>query len=109
MDGITSIRGPQVQLGSTTGSLTFRYYFAHASNSSSADYFRAYVEREDGSRTIVRQEVGAANNDNPVWSSWSISLAPWAGEKIRIVFEAADLVTGSTVEAAVDDVRITRP
>ena len=57
----------------------------------------------------MRQEVGAANNDNPVWSSWSVSLAPWAGEKIRIVFEAADLVTGSTVEAAVDDVRITRP
>ena len=43
----------------TIGSLTFRYYFAHASNSSSADYFRAYVEREDGSRTLVRQELGA--------------------------------------------------
>ena len=109
VDGITSIRGPLVQLGSSAGTLTFRYYFAHASNSSSADYFRAYVEREDGSRTIVRQEVGAANNDNPVWASWSVSLAPWAGEKVRIVFEAADLVTGSTVEAAVDDVRITRP
>ena len=48
--------------------LTFRYYFAHSSNSSSADYFRAYVEREDGTRTLVRQELGAANNDNPAWA-----------------------------------------
>jgi hypothetical protein len=35
-------------------------------------------------------------------------MARWAGE-IRIVFEAADVSTGSTIEAAVDDVRITRP
>ena len=109
VDGITSIRGPLVQLGATTGSLTFRYYFAHASNSSSADYFRTYVEREDGSRTLVRQEVGAANDDKPIWSSVIVSMAPWAGEKVRIVFEAADVSSASTVEAAVDDVRITRP
>lgn len=109
VDGITSVRGPLVQLGATTGSLTFQYYFAHASNSSSADYFRAYVEREDGSRTLVRQELGAANDDKPIWSSVMVSMAPWAGEKVRIVFEAADRSTASTVEAAVDDVRITRP
>ena len=109
VDGITSIRGPLVGLAATTGSLTFRYYFAHASNSSSADYFRAFVEREDGSRTLVRQELGAANDDGPVWSTISVPMARWAGEKVRIVFEAADVSTGSTVEAAVDDVRITRP
>ena len=109
IDGITSIRGPLVQLGDTTGSLTFRYYFAHAPNSSSADYFRAYVEREDGSRTVVRQELGAANSDGPSWTTVSVPLAPWAGEQVRIVFIAADVSRASTVEAAVDDVRITRP
>ena len=36
-------------------------------------------------------------------------MAPWAGEKVRIVFEAADAGKASTVEAAVDDVRISRP
>jgi len=109
VDGITSVRGPLVQLGATTGSLTFRYYFAHASNSSSADYFRAYVEREDGTRTLVRQELGAARDDKPVWTSVSLSMARWVGQKVRIVFVAADVSNGSTVEAAVDDVRITRP
>jgi len=109
VDGITSIRGPFVQLGGTTGSLTFRYYFAHASNSSSADYFRAYVEREDGSRTLVRRELGAANSDGPSWTTVNVPLARWAGEKVRVVFVAADVSRASTVEAAVDDVRITRP
>ena len=98
-----------MQLGGTTGSLTFRYYFAHASNSSSADYFRAYVEREDGSRTLVRRELGAANSDGPSWTTVNVPLARWAGEKVRVVFVAADVSRASTVEAAVDDVRITRP
>jgi hypothetical protein len=36
-------------------------------------------------------------------------MARWAGQTVRIVFLAADRGSGSTVEAAVDDVRITRP
>ena len=107
--GITSIRSAPITLPEQVGSLTFRYYLAHASNSSSADYFRAFVEDESGARTQVRQELGAANTDRPAWASASIPMAPWAGQTVRIVFEAADLANNSTVEAAVDDVRITRP
>ena len=65
--------------------------------------------RDDGIRTLVSQELGAANNDLPIWATAHVSMAPWAGETVRIVFEAADLGRASTVEAAVDDVRITRP
>ena len=36
-------------------------------------------------------------------------MAPWAGQNVRVVFEAADLGAASTIEAAVDDVRISRP
>ena len=35
-------------------------------------------------------------------------MTPWAGQTVRIVFAAQDRGTASTVEAAVDDVRITR-
>ena len=107
--GVTTIRSRSVALPETTGSLTFRYYLAHSSNSSSADYFRAYVEDATGHRTLVKQELGAANTDLPKWSTASISMAPWAGQMVRIVFAAADRGRASTVEAAVDDVRITRP
>jgi hypothetical protein len=107
--GITTMRSAPVQLPATVGSLTFRYYLAHSSNSSVMDHFRAYVEDAAGVRTLVRQELGAANTDLPAWTTATIPMTPWAGQTIRIVFSAADLGRASTVEAAVDDVRITRP
>jgi len=91
------------------GRLTFRYYFAHSSNSSTADGFAAYVEAADGTRTLVREELGAANTDLPGWTTVSVPMTPWAGQTVRIVFAAQDQGPSSTVEAAVDDVRITRP
>jgi len=107
--GVTTVRSAPVTLPAEVGSLTFRYYLAHSSASSSADYFRAYVEGADGTRVLVRQELGAANSDLPKWTTVTVPMTPWAGQTIRIVFEAADRGRASVVEAAVDDVRITRP
>ena len=108
-NGVTTVRSPAIELPAVVGSLTFRYYFAHSSNSSSADGFRAYVEAADGTRTLVREELGAANTDLPAWLGVSVPLTPWAGQTVQIVFAAQDRSNASTVEAAVDDVRITRP
>lgn len=91
------------------GDLTFRYYFAHGSDATSADWFRAYVQREDGSRTMVRHEWGQSNEDKPAWTTVTVSMDPWAGERVRIVFGAMDAGAPSLIEAGVDDVRITRP
>ncbi len=108
--GFTTIRSPGIQLpAAPVGNLTFRYYFAHSNNSSTADAFRAYVEKADGSRTLVREELGNAATDLPSWTTVSIPMTPWAGQFVRIVFAAQDRGVASTVEAAVDDVRITRP
>ena len=107
--GSTSVRSVEIKLPSTVGRLTFRYYLAHGSTSSSADKFEAFVEEQDGTRTLVRSEVGAADIDRPSWASASIALTPWAGQTIRIVFVATDGANESIVEAAVDDVRVTRP
>jgi len=107
--GITSIRSSPVALPAEVGPLTFRYYLAHSSNSSVMDFLRAYVEDESGVRTRVFQELGAMNTDLPAWATATIPMTPWAGQTVRIVFEAADLGRVSTVEAGVDDVRITRP
>jgi len=107
--GTTTIRSVPIALPAEVGLLTFRYYLAHGTNSSSADWFRAYVEDAAGVRTLVREELGAANSDVPAWASAAVPLTPWAGHTIRIVFKATDAAGGSTVEAAVDDVRVTRP
>jgi carboxypeptidase T len=107
--GVTTVRSGPIALPATVGRLTFRYYLAHSSNATSADYFRAYVERADGSRTLVLQEVGAPNTDLPSWASASIAMTPWAGQTVRVVFAAADRGRASTIEVAVDDVRIRRP
>ena len=107
--GVTTVRSPAIALPASVGSLTFRYYLAHGSNASSDDFFRAFVEDESGERTLVKQELGAANVDKPAWSTVSVPMTPWAGQTVRIVFQAADAPRASTVEAAVDDVRITQP
>jgi hypothetical protein len=49
------------------------------------------------------------HSKTPRWTYVSVSLAPWELQDIRIVFEAADEGSPSTVEAAVDDVRIRFP
>jgi murein tripeptide amidase MpaA len=107
--GPTTIRSPAITLPDPVGNLTFRYYLAHGSNATASDLFQAFVEQEDGTRTLVKQEVGSPTVDKPAWAAASVSMTPWAGQTIRIVFVAQDRGTGSTVEAAVDDVRITRP
>ncbi len=106
--GVTTIQSPQIVLPSTGSlTLTFQYYLAHGSNSSSADYFRVYVVT--GTSTQVFQSLGAATNRNGVWTaSGNLSLNAFAGQTIRLRIEAADVSTASLVEAGVDDVRITQ-
>jgi hypothetical protein len=36
-------------------------------------------------------------------------MAPWAGQRVRLVFVARDAGSASLVEAGIDDVRIQRP
>jgi hypothetical protein len=109
LDGISTIRSAAVQLPATVGQLSFRYYLAHDATSSADDWFRVWVETEDGTRTLVHEELGAANDDDAAWASARVPMTPWAGQVVRIVIGAADRGRGGLVEAAVDDVRIERP
>jgi len=109
--GTTTVRSAPIALPADPeafGDLTFRYYFAHRPDSSSADWFRAIVESQDGTQTVVMRELGAANDDDAAWATARASLDAWAGQSIRLIFQARDGARGSLVEAAVDDVRISR-
>jgi carboxypeptidase T len=110
LDGVTTIRSAPITLPAQAGQhLTFRWVFAHAANSSTADHLRAIVEAQDGTRTVVWEQLGSGSLVGGHWGSGSVPLDAWAGQTIRIRFEAADIGSASTVEAEIDDVRVTRP
>jgi hypothetical protein len=103
--GVTTIRSPAIVLPSSgTLTLSFSYYLAHGTNSSTADFLRVRVIGSTSS--LVFEELGAANDDDAVWATQSANISSFAGQTVRIQIEAADASTASLVEAAVDDVRI---
>jgi len=110
LDGRTTVRSIPITLPSGSGqTLSFRYLWAHRANSTSADHLRAIVEAADGTQTVVWQRLGAPTLKAGRWHTATINVDEWAGQTIRIRFEALDGGHGSLVEAGVDDVRVTRP
>ena len=109
LDGRTSVRSVPIALPTTDGQqLFFRYVFAHASNSSSADRLVVSIEDSGGTRTPVFTRIGAATDVDGAWRNAYALLDAWKGQTIRIHIEAVDGASNSTVEAQVDDVRIMR-
>jgi hypothetical protein len=113
LDGITTVRSRPVRLPddpAAIGPLTFRYTFAHSAKATTDDALRAFIEAEDGTRTPVLEVLGAPVDRDAVWATASLAApTAWAGQTVRLVFQAVDGGTANIVEAAVDDVRIRRP
>jgi hypothetical protein len=105
--GTTSIRSPAIVLPATgTLTLSFSYYFAHATNSSTADFFRVKVVGT--TTTLVLEELGSTANDDAAWAARTVDIGAFRGQTVRILIETADASTASLVEAAVDDVKVTQ-
>jgi hypothetical protein len=81
-------------------------YLAHGSNATADDYLQVRVV---GVTTATVLNVrGAATDRDAVRTGATLNLDAFAGQTVRIVVEAADAGTASLVEAAVDDIRISR-
>ncbi len=109
--GTTTVRSLPVRLPddpAAFGDLSFVYYLAHRPDSSTGDYLKAFIEDEAGVLTPVFEELGAANDDDAAWAMARANIDAWAGQTIRIVFQARDGARNGLVEAAIDDVRISR-
>ena len=105
--GTTSIQSPEIALpASGTLTLTFRYYFAHATDSSTADAFRVFVVGNTTVQALV--ELGAPTNDNAVWATATVDLTAFAGQTVRLLVSTADAAGASLIEAAIDEVKIVR-
>lgn len=108
--GTTTIRSPAIALPARSGQrLFFRWSFAHAANASPADELRVELVHADGSATTVFRRAGRAADADGGWRSAYVLLDRWAGTTVRIRISATDGAADSLVEAAIDDVRVTRP
>ncbi|HSH21262.1 MAG TPA: M14 family zinc carboxypeptidase [Candidatus Caenarcaniphilales bacterium] len=104
--GLSSILSPAVELGAgQPWTLSFRYYLAHAADSSSLDFLRLRVVGPSGDSTVFAVR-GEATERNARWRTASVDLSAYAGSTVRLLFEAADNGAESLLEAAVDDVRV---
>src|SRR5690606_4226540 len=106
--GITSIVSPVINLPAGANlTLSFNYYLAHGNNATDQDGMRVSII-VNNTVTLLFQRSGQPTNVNAVWRTASGSISQFAGQSIRLLVESADTGTASLVEAAVDDVRITR-
>ncbi len=109
LDGRTTIRSRSVALPAGGGQrLTFRYVFAHSASSDVDDSLRAIIEGPGGSRSTVFDLRGTAVDRDGAWQTASIGLGPWAGQTIRIRFEAVEGGRANLLEVEIDDVRVTQ-
>jgi carboxypeptidase T len=108
--GVTTALSPQISLPAAAGQrLTFRWTFAHYASANTADEFRVEVVAADGAATTIHLVQGAPVDRDGAWANASVSLDAWAGQQIRLRFSATDGGRDGLVEAAFDDIRVTRP
>ncbi|MDI6097080.1 M20/M25/M40 family metallo-hydrolase [Actinoplanes sp. NEAU-A12] len=105
--GISTITSPAITLPTGTLTLNLSWYLAHLNNATSADYLRVRVVSGTTPATVLTQSASAANKA-AVWTTATANLSAYAGQTIRLQVEAADAGTASLVEAAVDNLVITR-
>jgi carboxypeptidase T len=108
--GVTTVETRPFRLSTRAGQrLDFRWTFAHYASATSADYFRVQVVPASGAPVVVHHVRGARVDRDAAWTRTSVSLDRWAGQTIRLRFIAVDASPDGLVEAAFDDVRVTRP
>ena len=109
-EGMTSVQSPAIALpaGGTT-TLRFRYYLAHNNNATSADYFRVRVVGTSGTPQTVFTRPGTGGTVvGGAWTTQTVNISTFAGQTVRLRFEAADAAAGSIIEAGFDNVSVTR-
>ncbi len=106
-NGSTSVQSPPIDLPAGTLTLSFSYYLAHRTDSSTEDYLRVRVVGPTSS-ALVLEELGSTLNDPANFTTRTVDISSFAGQTIRILIEAADLGVDNLLEAAVDNVKIIR-
>jgi hypothetical protein len=109
-EGMTSIQSPVIVLpAGGTVTLRFRYFLAHNNNATSADFFRVRVVGANGTPQTIFTRPGTAGTVlGGAWTTQTVNISTFAGQSVRLRFEAADAAAGSIIEAGFDNVSVTR-
>ncbi len=109
--GRTTVRSRFVRLpAGRTAMLRLRYWTGMSAGADDADRFRVQViDRDTGQVLVTALDVrGDGTDRTPVWRALSVPLpSSLEGEMVAVLLTAVDGGSSATVEAAVDDVRIT--
>ena len=107
---MTSVQSPAIALpAGGTITLRFRYFLAHNNNATSADYFRVRVVGASGTPQTVFTRPGTGGTVvGGAWTTQTVNISAFAGQTVRLRFEAADAAAGSIIEAGFDNVSVTR-
>jgi len=110
LDGRSTIQSPAFTLAAAPGQkLTFGFVFAHDGQSTAEDSLRAFVVQADGTEVPVWTTLGGPTEVNGAWHTGIASLDPFAGQTVRLRFQAEDGGPDNLLEVELDDVRVTRP
>jgi len=96
-----------VNVAPASYAVSFDYYFAHLNNATDADYMIVEILPAGGPAVVVVEERGDRTYRSNEWKSIEFDISNFQGQQIEIRVRAADLQSGSLVEAGFDNVQIT--
>ena len=106
--GMTSAQSPLITLpAGHRFVLTMNYYFAHLWNTTAADYLQISAISADGRRNSLLRITGTPQNKAAIWQTMTVDLSAYSGQAIYLLVEAADAGSGSVIESAIDNIKIT--
>jgi hypothetical protein len=109
LDGRSTIRSRPFTIPADSGSrqLVFKVWWAHGP-SSKYDSLKVYLEDAGGTRTLAWSVSGSSATVPGAWQNVRVTIDNPIQRTVRIVVVATDGGPDSTVEAGIDDIRITR-
>lgn len=109
--GTTTVRSPAIHLPTDASSLHLRYWVGLGADATAADQFAVRLVGGDGTPLATPLTVGGDGTSHvPHWQSLDYVIPPaLAGQDVAVELTATDAEADSTVEAGVDQVRVTAP
>jgi carboxypeptidase T len=109
--GTTTVRSPVLHVPAGGASLHLRYWVGFDAAATAADEFTVRLVAPNGSPLATALSVsGDGSTHAPHWQTLTYPLpGALAGQKVSIELLARDAAADSTVEAGVDQVRVTTP